>query len=278
MPKSRYTMPLVLILFSITLGAFLSLIFSRFTNFNPSAQVQTNLPSVALTASSLTYAPPKLDQAPANMKEAVLLGYNIVHDTSKYAGAYVGNKLSCTNCHFNAGQSQGGKNGGISLVGVGATYPAYKSRQKYSVDLVARTEDCFERSMNGKALPATGKEMESILAYYQWLSKDIPVYSKVPWLGLPVLKSTHVPDAQAGGQLFGQQCTSCHGAEGQGTAAAPPVFGPDSFNDGAGMAKVETLASFALNNMPKGNPDLTEEQALDVAAFVDSQPRPHIPK
>ena len=90
MPKSRYTMPLVLILFSITLGAFLSLIFSRFTNFNPSVQVQTNLPPVAMTASSLTYAPPKLDQAPANMKEAVLLGYNIVHDTSKYAGAYVG--------------------------------------------------------------------------------------------------------------------------------------------------------------------------------------------
>jgi len=59
----------------------------------------------------------------------------------------------------------------------------------------------------------------------------------------------------------------------------PPLWGPDSFNDGAGMARLITFANFIHFNMPHGvdylNPQLSPEQAWDIAAYVLSQPRPH---
>jgi cytochrome c len=41
------------------------------------------------------------------------------------------------------------------------------------------------------------------------------------------------------------------------------------------MAKLANLAAFVNHFMPKGNPGLTTDQAVDVAAFLISQPRPH---
>ncbi|MCL4487681.1 MAG: c-type cytochrome [Chloroflexi bacterium] len=134
------------------------------------------------------------------------------------------------------------------------------------------------RSENGKALPYDSKEMTSIVTYLQWISKGIPIYAKVPWLGVPALSSTHKPDAAAGQQVFQTKCSPCHGTNGQGTSIAPPLWGDHSYNDGAGMATPATLASFAHLNMPRGNPDLTVEQALDVGEFVDTQPRPKFQK
>ncbi len=265
-------------------GAGLSLFFSRFINLpgfggetTPMPQGAVLLPAVPQreTTAAVTYSPPSPQDAPASIREAVLLGSNILTETGKYAAPYVGNKLSCTNCHFKAGVTQGGKNGGLSLVGVGASYPKYRKRQDYAVDLVARTNDCFKRSMNGRPLPEEGKEMAAIVTYYQWISKGLPVYAEIPWLGLPHLKSTHVPDKAKGGQLFDTKCASCHGKNGEGTSAAPPVWGDTSFNDGAGMYKSSNLVPFAHLNMPLGNPDLSLEDALDVAEYVIAQPRPH---
>lgn len=265
-------------------GAGLSLFFSRFINLAgggddsiPGPQ-KTVLPPAApqqATTATVTYAPPSPQDAPASIKEAVLLGANIMTDTGKYASQYVGNKLSCTNCHFKAGLTQGGKNGGLSLVGVGASYPQYRKRQDYAVDLVTRTNDCFKRSMNGHPLPEESKEMTAIVTYYQWISKGLPVYAEIPWLGLPHLKSTHTPDKGKGGQVFDAKCGVCHGKNGEGTSAAPAVWGDTSFNDGAGMHKPANLAAFAHANMPLGNPDLSVEEALDVAEYVAAQPRPH---
>jgi len=227
---------------------------------------------------AVVYNPPAPKDAPASIKDAVMLGYHILKETNKYAGAYVGNALSCTNCHFNAGLTRGGKNGGLSLVGVGATYPAYKKRENYAVDLVTRTNDCFERSMNGTPLPANSKEMTAIVTYYQWISRGLPIYAKIPWLGLKLLQSSHKPDKAAGAKVFAQKCVMCHGSHGQGTPAAPPLWGPQSFNDGAGMAKLPKFAAFVHLNMPRENPDLSVAQALDVAAHVTTQARPHFHK
>jgi thiosulfate dehydrogenase len=221
----------------------------------------------------LTFNPPKPENAPEKMRDAVMLGYNILMDTQKYASKYVGNKLNCRNCHFKAGSIEDT----LSLVGVAATYPKYRTREKYSVDLVERTNSCFERSLNGKPLPANSKEMQAIMAYYHWISKGIPIYADVPWLGLKHLKSTHKPNATEGKKLFEDKCSPCHGKEGQGIVA-PPLWGNNSFNDGAGMSKLENFAAFDHAFMPKGNPDLSEAQALDIAAFVTSQPRPHFEK
>ena len=56
----------------------------------------------------------------------------------------------------------------------------------------------------------------------------------------------------------------------------PPLWGADSFNDGAGMHRVLTAARFIKAKMPLGKPDLTDDDAFDVAAFINSKPRPHM--
>ena len=265
-------------------GAGLSLFFSRFINLPGFGGETTSMPQGTVlpsavpqreTTASVTYSPPSPQDAPAAIREAVFLGANILTETGKYAAPYVGNKLSCTNCHFKAGITQGGKNGGLSLVGVGASYPQYRKRQDYAVDLETRTNDCFKRSMNGWPLPEESKEMAAIVTYYQWISKGLPVFAEIPWLGLKHLKSTHAPDKAKGGQLFDTKCSSCHGKNGEGTSAAPPVWGDTSFNDGAGIHKPANLSAFAHLNMPLGNPDLSVEDALDVAEYITAQPRPH---
>lgn len=276
MEKPRYLATIAVLFGFVLTGAIMSVLLSQFISFREPAKAQTMLAVQPVRAGGgLAYNPPKLEEAPANMRESIQLGYNIMTQTDKYAAGYVGNKLTCANCHFDGGMSEGGKNGGLSLVGVAAKYPMYRDRQKAPVDLVVRVNDCFERSMNGSVPPNTGKEMQAIMAYLHWISKDVPIYAAVPWLSNPPLSSAHKGDAASGRAVFEQNCAACHGADGAGTLIAPPVFGPMSYNDGAGMAKPVTLATFAHNNMPKGKPTLTVEQALDVAAFVDGQSRPH---
>jgi thiosulfate dehydrogenase len=224
----------------------------------------------------VTYNPPSIEEAPASIRDAVKLGYNLMTHTGKYAARYVGNKLDCDDCHFKGGLTSGGKNGGLSIVGIGATYPQYRKRENYSVDLITRTNDCFRRSLNGRPLPPAGKEMTALVTYYQWISKGLPIYAEIPWLGLKHIESSHKPDGKHGKQLFEQKCSPCHGRNGQGIKEiAPPLWGKYSFNDGAGIKRPETFASFIHLNMPKGNSDLTDTQALDIAAFITAQPRPH---
>jgi thiosulfate dehydrogenase len=223
---------------------------------------------------SAVYNPPSPQDAPDDIKNAVMLGYNIIVDTQTYASRYTGSKLNCTNCHFEGGITQGGKNGGISLVGVAAKYPAYRTRENAVISLATKVNACFERSMNGKSLPPEGEEMTAILTYLQWIARDLPVYAEIPWLGLKKLESDHTPDREKGTQLFPQICSACHGLEGQG-GPAPPLWGSDSFNDGASLGQLQNMAAFIHANMPKGNPTLSVEDALDTADYVTSQPRPH---
>jgi thiosulfate dehydrogenase len=116
--------------------------------------------------------------------------------------------------------------------------------------------------------------MQAIMAYYHWISQGIPIYADVPWLGLEPLQSSHKPDIANGKQVF-KRCQKCHGDNGHGTAMAPPLWGPQSFNDGAGMHRLHTFAAFVHAFMPFANPDLSVDQALDLAAYVTSQERPH---
>lgn len=269
---------LVTILLSAIIGGALSLIVSKSIHVG---SVDTPKPSPVSGVRteertySVTFNPPQPQDAPPDIRDAVMLGYNILMDTPKYAPQYVGNKLTCKNCHFEAGRTMKG----LSLVGVGAAYPKYKERHHYSVNLVMRTNDCFERSMNGRPLPSDCKEMNAIITYYQWISKGLPIYADIPWLGLKPIKTSHGPNPIKGKEVYGQKCMACHGSNGQGTPIAPPLWGKNSFNDGAGMAELPKLAAFAHDFMPQGNPNLTTEEALDVSAFITGQPRPHfLPK
>lgn len=257
----RYLLLAVIVLGLVGVTLVLALYFWR---------LQGKAPEAA-RAATMAFNPPRPEDAPADMRDAVMLGYNIMLDTAKYAPQYTGNGLTCSNCHFNGGIARDG----IPLVGVAATYPKYRTRANFATDLVARTNECFERSMNGKPAPVTSREMQALQAYYAWISRGLPIYSTVPWLGVKRIKSDHMPNAELGATVFRARCTPCHGTDGQGSNVGPPLWGPKSFNDGAGMNKVEMLASFAFANMPRGAPGLSVDQALDVAAFITQQPRPH---
>lgn len=275
MKKPEIRFGIIVVITLAVIGAAVSLIFSGFIDFGSSNTIGISAPKAKPLGGTVYFNPPLPQDAPAEIKEAVMLGYNIMMNTQNYATGYVGNKLNCSNCHFNGGITDGGKNGGLSLVGVAATYPKFRNRQNYAVDLVARTNDCFIRSMNGKPLPPDSKEMTAIVTYYQWISKGLPIYADIPWLGIQLIKIAHTPEPGNGEQIFSRQCAVCHGIDGNGDLRAPPLWGSGSFNDGAGMNKPENLAAFAFQNMPRTNPDLTAEQSLDVAAFVSAQPRPH---
>lgn len=229
---------------------------------------------VALPSGQALFNPPRPEDAPESIREEVMLGYKIMTETSKYAWQYVGNgkdsKLSCSSCHFEGGRAMDS----ISLVGVGATYPRYRDRNEYTVDLGIRIQGCFDRSMNGTPPPLDGQIIQSLLVYLQWISKDIPIYAELPWTLPESLGNPHKPDTANGATVYKDVCARCHGINGEGTDIAPPLWGNESYNDGAGMHRVRTLSTFAWRFMPKNAPSLTQEQALDVAAYIHEKPRP----
>lgn len=186
--------------------------------------------------------------------------------------------LSCSSCHINGGTDQKA----LPLVGVTAQFPDYTSRDKRVINLSQRINECFQRSGNGKPLPPSGADMAALEAYMQWISTGIPAETKPSWIGngskTELKTSLPKPNIPNGQVIFQQTCSVCHGTTGQG-GVAPPLWGPNSFNAGAGMANLKTMAMFVQNNMPASNPgSLSLQQAADVAAYVESQPRPKAPK
>ncbi len=214
------------------------------------------------------------EQAPSGIHDIVMYGFHIMTDTPKYASEYIGDKLSCTNCHFSAGNTTGGENGSISLAGIAAAYPNYNARSKEVTTLAERINGCFKRSMNGRPLPLNSPEMDAMVTYLHWISKGFPIYQEIPWRGLRSIKSSRAPDPASGAKTFQAKCALCHGKNGEGGIRIPPLWGPTSFNDGAGMNKIDTFAAFIYANMPYEDPSLSEEEAYDVAAFVTGQSRP----
>jgi thiosulfate dehydrogenase len=200
---------------------------------------------------------------------AVRRGLALLTATRDSLPAHVGNALRCTSCHLDAGRRASG-----TWIGSFAHFPQYRARRG-AVELIEdRVNDCFRRSLNGSALAPDGRDMRDIVAYLAFLSWRAPVGPPQPNARLQRFAALR-PDTAAGRATFSTVCALCHGAAGEGTAAAPPVWGPRSFNIGAGMARVRTAASFIRDNMPFDRPGtLTDQQAFDVAAFVVAQPRP----
>ena len=210
--------------------------------------------------------------------EAVRLGRTIVVATKSGARTYVGNGLNCTSCHLNAGTVAYAS----PFVGLWGVFPEFVARSDRVETLADRINDCFMRSMNGKPLPVDGSEMRALLAYTAWLSTGVPTGSSVEGRGFASLAAPpRKPDPDRGKQVYAQQCAMCHGAEGagvrnpDGTFAMPPLWGPESFNDGAGMARASIAAAFVHAKMPLGRGgSLSVQQAWDVAVFFTANPRP----
>ncbi|HEX8907340.1 MAG TPA: c-type cytochrome [Longimicrobiaceae bacterium] len=214
----------------------------------------------------------------------VVEGYRIFRQTGRYAAAFVGNGLTCGNCHLNAGQ----RDRGMPLVGVAGVFPEYRARSGRLISLEDRIRDCFERSMNGAAPAFESRELLSVAAYIAWLSDGQPVGRSPAWRGRNTIpKAAQVPVAQldtaAGHAVYTRVCVGCHGADGEGvtlgTVRPGPLWGPRSWNDGAGMARVYTAAGFIRWAMPLTAPgSLSDREAQEVAAYIDSQPRPAFPR
>lgn len=182
---------------------------------------------------------------------------------------FVGNALTCTSCH----PDDGTRPDAMPWVGVYGRFPQYRSRVGGVQIIEDRIDDCFVRSMNGRALPRESPEMRDIIAYMAFLSKGVPVGVDVPGQGLPKLAVTS-GDSSAGRALFASECARCHGVRGEG-AVGPALWGAMSYNIGAGMARVRTAAAFIRHNMPQDKRGtLTDQQAMDVSTYINAQPRP----
>jgi len=172
-------------------------------------------------------------------------------------------------CHLDEGRRESG-----SWVGAFARYPQYRARSATIETIEYRVNDCFRRSMNGMALDPASPDMADIVAYLAFLSHGTPVGLPRPGARLQQW-AAFTADTASGARLFATTCAQCHGPDGQGTAGAPPVWGSASYNIGAGMARVRTAAEFIRRNMPFDKAGtLTDQEAFDVAAYVNAQPRP----
>jgi thiosulfate dehydrogenase len=209
------------------------------------------------------------------------IGPAVTDETKRYAG----NNLACTNCHLNAGT----KKFGIPLWGLWDLFPQYSGQKGADISIEDRINSCMTRSMNGKPLPNDSAEMQAFAAYIKFLSTGVKQGQKLSGLGaghMPELK--RAADPVRGKHIFARACAQCHMPNGLGLRRDehditlgyinPPLWGPDSFNDGAGMSRLITAANFIHFNMPNGTsydkPRLTQRNAWDVAAYVISQPRP----
>lgn len=229
----------------------------------------------APAAFDAVFLPPSPDSIPGDLRgEQIRLGYEIVVRTQDYAKAYIGNGLNCTNCHLDAGLNPNA----ASFVGLSRLFPEYRARADRRMTLADRINECFERSLNGTSLPPDSSKLEAIVSYIEWLSQNVPEGSRVPWRGIPRIASSRQPDVTSGKKVFATKCVFCHGSDGQGTMAAPPLWGPRSYNIAAGMARVSVAASFIKANMPRGwGWSVTDDEAFDVAAYINSHPRPDFP-
>lgn len=221
----------------------------------------------------------------------IKFGHELITKTPQYIGPMsaderkrlAGNNLTCQNCHLEAGT----KPGAGSFVGVFNRFPQFRGRENKIGSLEERINGCMQRSMNGDILPETSLEMKAMIAYIKWVSEDVPeekvdIYQGFVKVQLPDVKA----DLLTGKSIYDKTCVTCHGPDGQGVRINenslyqyPPLWGNDTYNDGAGMHRIITAAEFIKGNMPYllatwDNPVLSDDEAYHVAAYINSFDRP----
>lgn len=239
-------------------------------------------------AEAVKWIPPDTASIPATPKgDLIRYGRELIANTALYFGpqgkiSQEANGLNCQNCHLSAGTRPFANN--FSLVA--SSYPKYRARNDTIVTIAMRINACMKRSMNGAPLDSNSREVKALIAYFNWLGKDVDNETKLfgtRTKDLPYLD--RAADPEKGKVVFATICQACHGENGQGKLNAdsitylyPPLWGPHSYNTGAGLYRISKFASFVKTNMPFGTtyhfPVLTDEQAWDVAAFVNTQPHP----
>jgi len=247
----------------------------------PAASASTPTPPVA-AARAAGFQPPADRAIPDTpMGDMIRKGEQIFLHTGANARAFVGNTLNCVNCHLDAGRLANS----APMWGAYLLYPAYRGKTKQVDTFAERLRGCFMYSMNGKAPPFGDDVLVALESYSYWMATGAPVGERLPGAGFPKLdKPAQAPDITRGQKVFESHCALCHGDSGQGQRAGdtqvfPPLWGAQSFNWGAGMANIDNAAGFIKANMPLGQGGtLTDQQAWDVATFMDSHERPQDPR
>ncbi len=188
--------------------------------------------------------------------------------------------LRCASCHLDAGT----RKDVMPWVGVAARFPQYRPRSAAVLSLEERVRGCFARSLNATP-PVPGSDaLVDIVAYLTWLSAGTPIGAETEGQGLPRVDALPA-DTSRGHQVYVAECARCHGADGEGGPStgvglphATPLWGDRSYNIGAGIARLSLAAAFIQAAMPYDRPgSLSAQQAFDVAAYVNSRPRPDFP-
>ncbi|WP_298744103.1 c-type cytochrome [uncultured Brevundimonas sp.] len=220
--------------------------------------------------------------------DAIRRGEAIFMNTPANASDFVGNSLSCAACHLDGGR----RPDSAPMWAAWVAYPKYRSKNKQINTMEDRIKGCFTYSMNAQASPSGGPPpaghdvYKDLQTYMHFLATGAPTGVDMEGAGYPKLEKTALGyDPARGAQVFAANCAVCHSADGQGRSDAngrpvfPPLWGPQSYNWGAGMARVNTAAAFIKANMPLGQSNrLTDQQAWDVAAYINSHERPRDPR
>lgn len=254
------------------IGGFLALIYG------PEPQYYAQAPGIDLQADTganqTAFMPPDPEQAPPPLREFVMHGYQVLMFTGRYldGGGGESKNLSCRNCHFEAGRSRDG----IGLAGVAGQYPrpaAGFGGEGRVITLEDQVRNCFRANIGREPPDDNGRTLKSVVYYLQWISRGVPVYEPVAWLGLNPLQPGHEPDSGQGRRIYAVTCAKCHGPEGQGSIG-PALWGNSSFTTGSQFMQRGLLGSFIFRYMPYKNPGLQPAVAASAAAFVLTRPRP----
>jgi thiosulfate dehydrogenase len=227
----------------------------------------------------------------SRLSDEIRRGFRLFTNTPAEAPRYAPGGMACTNCHMNGGQRERS----MPLVDVAGMFPEYNRRSGRLFSLGDRITDCFLRSENATGVSAeagqlptpSSPEVLAISAYLTWLSKGAAMGKNPTWRGQNAIPaSALIPigqlDRAKGEAIYKERCATCHGPDGQGVQIgdkiAGPLWGPRSWNDGAGAARVYTLAGMIRYSMPYLDPgNISDADAQQVAAFIDSKPRPAFP-
>ncbi|MEP7116169.1 MAG: c-type cytochrome [Acidobacteriota bacterium] len=264
----------------------------RYSSVDPGGSSDAASPTAPANSGEQRPRPPRsATDVPAHATEEY--GRRLVAQTVELLGPdqpdparrYSGGRLNCASCHLATGTDPGT----LALLQTAEHYPRFSGRAGTMTDIEDRINECMQRSMNGQILPIDSPEMMAIAAYLRSLG------SRYEAMGASLKKAAEPPafktpkraaSVAAGQVVYGARCSVCHGNDGLGLLATgekskgylfPPLWGPDSFNDGAGMHRVLTAVRFIKARMPLGEATLTDDEAFDVAAYINAQPRPHMP-